>query len=106
MLAQLNLNTIEGQALGGKVPANPAALIGDLLPYVFGAAGIALLIYLILGGFQMMLAKGDPKAIQGAQSKITSALIGFVIVFVSYFLVQILGQLFGIQNTLFGQIFK
>lgn len=108
MLAQLNLNMIESLGLrdSGKIPANPAAIIGVLLPYVFGAAGIALLIYLIFGGFQLMLSRGDPKAMQGAQAKITNALIGFVLIIVAFFLVQLLGQLFGIQSTLFGQIFK
>lgn len=79
-------------------------LISAVLPYVFAAAGIALLIYLVLGGFQLMTAKGDPKAMQGAQAKITNALLGFVIIFISYWIVQIFGQLLGI--TQIGAIFK
>lgn len=102
----LDLNSIQSQA-GIKLSfANPAQLISNLLPFVFGGAGIALLIYMVFGGFQLMLSKGDPKAIQSAQGKITNALIGFIIVVVAYSLVRLFGQLFGIQNTLFGQIFK
>lgn len=101
-LAQ-NLNAIETQGLGNKLPQNPAGLINAVLPYVFGAAGIALLIYLVLGGISLMLSKGDPKAIQSAQAKITNALIGFVIVAVAFFVVQLFGQLLGL--TAFGQIF-
>jgi hypothetical protein len=74
--------------------------------YIFYAAGIALLIYLIIGGLQMMLSKGDPKAVQAAQGKITNAVIGFVIVFLAYFIVQLLGQILGIKGTLFGQVFN
>jgi len=58
----------------------------------------------VAGGLQMMLSRGDPKAIQSAQGKITNALLGFVIVFVSYWLVKLLGQIFGIE--IFGDIFK
>jgi hypothetical protein len=53
-----------------------------------------------------MTSRGDPKAAQGAQAKITNALIGFIIVIFAFFIVQLFGQVFGIQNTLFGQIFR
>lgn len=79
-------------------------LISAILPYIFGAAGIILLIYLVIGGFQLMFAKGDPKAIQSAQGKITNALIGFIIVIIAYFLTTLIGQLLGIGA--FGQIFR
>lgn len=80
-------------------------IINSILPYVFAASAIALLIYLVLGGFQVMMAKSDPKAMQAAQAKITNALIGFVIVIVAYTLTQLVGSLLGLQGTLFGQVF-
>jgi hypothetical protein len=101
-----DLNTIQSEALGNKVPTDIAGFINVILPYVFGAASMALLVYLILGGFQLMTSRGDPKAAQGAQGKITNAVIGFVIIIFAYFIVQIFGRVFGIENTLFGQIFK
>lgn len=79
-------------------------IISTSLPYIFGAAAIALLIYLVLGGLQLMLSKGDPKAIQGAQAKITSALIGFLIVIIAYTLTGLIGQLLGVN--VFTQVFK
>ena len=80
-------------------------IIGSILPYIFGAAGIALLIYLIIGGLQIMTSRGDPKAMQAAQSKITNAVIGFIIVFLAFIIVQLLGQVLGLKGTLFSQIF-
>lgn len=99
MLAQApNLNDIQQNAFkDNTIPSDLGELISSVLPYIFGAAGIALLIYLVIGGFQMMLSRGDPKAIQSAQAKITSALIGFIIVIIAYLLVQLLGQLLGID---------
>lgn len=72
------------------------AIISYLLPYLFAGAGILLLLYLLYGGISMMLSRGDPKAIQSARDKITGALVGFVIVFAAYWLVQIIGKLLGI----------
>jgi hypothetical protein len=81
-------------------------IVSVILPYVFGAAGIALLVFLIIGGLQMMLSRGDPKAMQSAQAKITNALIGFVIIIIAFFVVQLIGQLLGINQTGFGVIFS
>jgi uncharacterized membrane protein (DUF373 family) len=112
MLAQttiaLDLEKIQASAFPSARPLaqmSVGSIVSSILPYLFGAAGIALLIYLILGGFQMMVSRGDPKAMQGAQAKITNALIGFVIVIFAFLIVQLFGQIFGLQNTPFGQIF-
>ena len=88
---------------GNTIPTDIGSLIGKILPYIFAAAAIALLIYLVLGGFQMMTSRGEPKAMQSAQAKITNALIGFVIIILAFFIVQLLGQVFGIFQ--FSQIF-
>ena len=107
MLAQ-NLDKIQTEAMpkfnftGSKL----GDVIDIILPYVFGASALALLIYLILGGFQYMFSKGDPKAAQSAQAKITNALIGFVIIVLAFLIVRLLGRVLGLQNTLFGTIFK
>lgn len=80
-----NLNT-----LGGIVSA--------FLPYVFGLAGITLFLYFIWGGFTIMMSKGDPKATAAGKDRITRAIVGFVIIFAAYWIVQILGLVFGISQ--------
>jgi hypothetical protein len=111
MLAQapdfnlIQTNAFQNLPAGNKIPTNIGALIGNMLPYIFGATAIALLIYLILGGFQLMTSRGDPKAAQGAQAKITNAIIGFVIVIFAYVIVQIFYTIFGLKGTTFGKPF-
>lgn len=78
-------------------------IISMILPYVFLITGILLLIYLLLGGFQLMFAAGDPKKVEGARGKITSAVIGFVIIFIAYWLTQLIGRVFNI--TIIRSIF-
>jgi len=86
-----------------SAPLNPTTdlkigtIVTGILPYVFTITGILLLIYLIMGGLQLMLAAGDPKKIQGAWGKVTNALIGFVIIFIAYWLTQLIGKIFNIQ---------
>lgn len=110
--AQFDLSQVKLPTTGeGLIDINNTNLkIGDIIgtiftTYIFYAAGVALLFYLIMGGFQFMFSKGDPKATQSAQAKITNALIGFVIVFLAFLIVQLVGQLLGLQNTLFVKIF-
>ena len=87
-----------------NVLITPGGLISKTLPYIFGGAAMALLVYLIMGGFQMMTSQGDPKALQGAQGKISSALTGFVIVIITYALVSLLGSVLNIEafSNIFG----
>ncbi|HWA52313.1 MAG TPA: hypothetical protein VG895_04620 [Patescibacteria group bacterium] len=79
--------------------------IGDILaaaiPWIFTIAGMVLLVYLIFGGIQLMLSRGDPKAAGAAKAHITNALVGFIIIFIAYWVVQLIGIVFylpGITN--------
>ncbi len=52
---------------------------------------------LIMGGFGLLTSGGNPDKVNAAKGKITSALIGFVIIFASYWLMKILEIIFGID---------
>ncbi|EKE12629.1 MAG: hypothetical protein ACD_13C00149G0011 [uncultured bacterium] len=108
MLTQLDFDQIQKGAFP-DAKFGSTSKVGDIinlvLPYIFAAAGIALLIYLVLGGLQMMTSRGDPKAMQTAQAKVTNAIIGFVIVFLAFTIVQLIAQLLGLEGTMFSQIF-
>jgi hypothetical protein len=93
---------IPTRELGGVININKEDLklgeiVSGLLPYLFAGAGLLLLLYLLLGGFQLMTSAGDPKKTQEAKGKITNALVGFIIVFIAYWLVQIVGKILGIE---------
>lgn len=74
-----------------------AGIINIFIPYLFAIAGLLLLFYLIYGGFHMMIAAGDEKGLAEAKGKITNALFGFLLLFISYWLVQIIGVIFGVK---------
>ncbi len=79
-------------------------IVSGLLPYLFAGAGLLLLLYLLLGGFQLMTSGGDPKKMQEAKGRLTNALVGFIIIFIAYWLVQIIASVLGLGKI--GEIFN
>lgn len=104
--AQEKTNLGEIQKLSGiQLPfTTVGGFISSAVPILMTIAGILLLFYLIWGGISWMLSQGDPKAIAQAQGRITTAIIGFVIIFLAFWLVQILGKI--LRITQFGEVFK
>ena len=76
--------------------ANITDIFSALLSYVFVLAGLILFGFLIIGGFGLLTSAGDPEKVKKAQGQITSAVVGFLIIFVSYWLIQILEAVFGL----------
>lgn len=75
------------------------SLIGAILPVVISIAGLALFAYLILGGLKYITSGGDDKAIMEARKIITNAVVGMLIVFVSFWIIRILETVLGIEVT-------
>ena len=84
-----NLNSISG-------------LVSLFLNIAFVLSGLILLFFFIMGGIGMISSAGesDPQKAEQAKKTITSAVIGFVIVFTSYWIVKLILQLLGIQNLI------
>ena len=81
--------------------ATLGSLTNRLIPYIFAIAGFLLLIYLIIGGFSYMTSGGNPKTMAAAQQKITYAVLGFVIIFLAYWIVIIVGRILNIPQSRF-----
>jgi hypothetical protein len=96
-----NLDTIQSNS-GLTAPSTPASLVTNFLPYVYGAAGIVLIINIISSGLKMMTSKGDPKSLQSAQSKLMTSAIGILILLVSFWVVQIILEFLGINRKIFS----
>jgi len=72
-------------------------VIGKALPYVLVIAGLSLLVMLILGGVTLMTAAGNPAKSKQGYGYLTAGLIGFVIIFIAYFVVQIVQVILGVS---------
>lgn len=96
--SDFNITELEDKVPGFKfVGGSIGDIVSELLKYLFPLAGLLLLLYLLFGGFQLMTSGGDPKKMQEAKGKLTNALVGFIIVFIAYWLVQIVGKILGIE---------
>lgn len=95
---ELNLGGLESKVPGFKFAGGKVGdIISGAIPFIFGFAGLALLIYLIYGGIHLMISAGDAKAAAEAKGKISNALVGFVIIFIAFWIVQIVGRVFGLE---------
>lgn len=77
--------------------ANLGLIISEFLQYFFPFAGLALFVYLLIGGFSYLTSGGDQKAMEKAQGQITNAVVGFVIIFAAFWIVQIFEFIFNIN---------
>lgn len=81
--------------IGGDKISTQYPTIGSVITFlyrnVFTVVGIVLVALLILGGIQYIMSagSGDPKKTAQAQTIITDALIGFAVVFLAYFIMQV-----------------
>ncbi|GAB4219195.1 MAG: hypothetical protein Fur009_4140 [Candidatus Microgenomates bacterium] len=100
---QVNLNgqTIEGPL---KIPGVSAdkitlgAIISRILEFMMPLAGVILLFVLIWGGYDYILSQGNQDKVKSAQAKITTGLIGFILLILSYFIVRLISFIFGLQG--------
>lgn len=69
-------------------------VIGPLIQFIFILAVIAALIYLVWGGFKWLISGGDKTALQTAREHIVAAIIGLVIIFLSYFILNLIISVF------------
>jgi len=92
--------------LGGETGIRQAAgygsigeLISAILPNIYIFAGIILFILLIVGGLMVIInsGKGEQEGVQTGQKAITAALVGFLIIFASYWIMQIIEIVTGIK---------
>ena len=87
---------------GYQVPSfiewtNLGQVISALLPYLYLIAGLILFGAIIISGFQFLTSAGDPKKTASAKGCLTNAVIGFLIIFVSWWLIQIIQVIFNLD---------
>ena len=93
--AQYTFNGPDNFAFG---TGNIGGIVGAAVPYVFAFAGIGLLLMIISSGFTMMLSAGDAKKLEAGKGRLTQSVVGFLIIFAAYWIVQIVGTIFGWES--------
>lgn len=66
---------------------------------------ITCLFYLVYGGFKVLMSGGNPKKFEAAKTHLTYSIIGLVIVFLSFLIVNVITYFFGFELPL-DKLFK
>lgn len=72
-----------------------ADVVNKLMLFLIPLAAIILFLVLVWGGFDYMTSAGNPEKTKSAQAKLTSAVIGFILLFLAYAIVKVIELVFG-----------
>ena len=76
-------------------------VFSNTLNIAVALAGIVLFVMLIIGGLGYLTSAGDPEKVKKSGGTITWAILGFVLLIASWFILKLLGQFTGIDLTQF-----
>ena len=88
---------------------DPGTIIGNVLNFLFIIGAVLAVVFLIWGGIKWITAGGDKTKVQSARDTIIGAIIGLVVAFAAFFIINfVLKILFGasIEELQFDAIFK
>lgn len=91
------LNDAIGLGSNGAKFDSLGGIISAFLPYILTIAGLILFGMLVFGGFTMLAGAADKESQEKGKKMITSALVGFFIIFLAYWIAQILQVIFKIN---------
>lgn len=101
--AQINVNIKQGQGQGipVKFASTPNAegivqtILLNVIGLFFAVGGIGVIIYFIWGAVDWVLSGGDKEKIAGARKKMTNAIIGLVLLSLSFAIIRTVGAIAG-----------
>jgi hypothetical protein len=78
-------------AIGCIDTNNPGVFVGKLLGVGVGTAGGIAFLLIMIGGFQIMTAAGNPEVMNAGKELVSSAITGLILIIFSVFLLRIMG---------------
>jgi len=78
--------------------STPGGIVSRFLGvFAFPIAGLILFVMLIWGGVEMMASSATSKSVDAGKQRVTTALLGFLLLFASFWIARILEMMFGIK---------
>lgn len=74
--------------------ANFGSTVGAAITLIFVLAVIIAIFYLIYGGIKWIMSRGDKAQVEEARNHIASAVVGLIIVFLAFFIINIVLRFF------------
>jgi len=73
-------------------------LISNIITILFIVAVLLAIGFLVYGGIKWITSGGDKGKVEAARGTIVAALVGLVLVFLSYFIINLVAQFFGLGS--------
>lgn len=87
--------------LEGQDSSMASFIFSDFISSVIGVISIIAIIWFVIiiisGSLSIMTSGGDKNALEAAKKKISTGLIGLVLVIIGVFIFQLVGKIFGIN---------
>ena len=96
-LAAIELDKNLGSAFQGATDLTIEGMVSGFIRLVLVIAGLAFFFILVIGGIKWILSGGDKANTEGARNQITAALVGLVIVFSAWAIIQLINTFFGVN---------
>jgi len=74
-----------------------ATIVQGLIGFMLIIAALVFFFMLVFGGIRWIASGGDKAQTEAARNQITAALVGLVIVFAAWAIVQLIGTFFGVE---------
>lgn len=85
-----------GLKIMGQAGTELGTLISNVIILLFSVGGIGFTIMILWGAVDWILSGGDKEKLAGARKRITTAIIGLVLLSLTFVIMFVLGQILGI----------
>ncbi len=92
----LNIGNTTNTSLAEQL-STPGGIISRVLVFAFPLAGLILFVMIVWGGFETLAGSATKKSVESGRKRITSAILGFILLFASYWIIQIIQLVFEVQ---------
>lgn len=94
--AQVNINACPGGNFSALClgASDLGKVIGNAINFIFVVAALLALVFLIIGGVKWLTSQGEKEGVNKARETIVAAIVGLVIIFLSYLIVNFVLNLF------------
>lgn len=93
---KVGIDSPGGIPLGGiETDGKGGAILRWGITFLLAGAIVLALFFLVWGGIQWITSGGDKTKIQDARKKMMYAIIGLIICFLAFFIVSLIGNVFG-----------
>ena len=75
-----------------------SSLINVFMSFLFPLALIIIFLMFVYAGYLYLSSEGSPDKVKQAQGVITSSIVGFILLFVAFFVVRLVASFFGFQG--------